>query len=612
MSDTQTPMKNADFASEVTFGFTTIDRRETAFEAVRTLRRSFPDNRVIVVDQNEPDAATRRFYDEHKVDARFVAYDIGLSAARNMMFGDCPTRYFFMLDDDVVEIPTREMEKSYRLISADDRVLVVGGRYAKIVREKGGGETRRINPPFNYFLNRHPNAKFATFFDPGLVPLVTEPTYDRDDSYRISDIVENFALFDAEKYRALGLSWDDDIKIVAEHTDFYLQVAKRLEETGEEALIVSNPRLIAFDIDAHTSENMEDYRKKRYRHSFRALYSAKWDIAAEMHVGKWMNVFYDGGHRAVKWDELEDYGRKQKALFAKEGERNRARFGNYPVGEKRISFIATTVDRYDAIQSLSLSIRARYGMAVDIVLGIQAAELPDGFQHFADAVGARLVRLDYDIGLSAARNRMVELLDTEYFVLCDDDFVIDDQFSLGNALRLMDEDPAVAGVGGYYRDVIYDPAMRLKSTMDRHFTFQAFYEEKTGTLVRAPFYHLPFHECYDQERHALAADILQNIALFRTKDFGVERLHWDERMKITGEHLDFYVKNLREDKRLFLYDPGFSVLHNRVQNFAYRAKRARTDGINLFFEKWNVRYEVDTERGIRSVLGGEPRWRPID
>lgn len=605
MSDTPT------FATDVTFGFTTIDRRETAFEAVRTLRRSFPDNHLIVVDQNEPDAEARAFYEEQKVDVRFVEYDIGLSAARNLMFADCPTRYFFMLDDDVVEIPTKEMEKSYALIRDDDRVLVVGGRYAKIVRGKDGSETRRINPPFNYFLHRQPEAKFAMFFDPGIVPMVPEPTYDRDASYRISDIVENFALFDAEKYRELGLTWDDEIKIVAEHTDFYLQVAKVTGEKGAEALIVSNPRLVAFDIDAHTSENMEDYRKKRYRHSFRQLYSDKWDINAEMHIGKWMNVYFPGGHKAVKWDELDEYGKKQRGLFKKAGLENIQRFGNYSVGDKRVSFIATTVDRYDAIQSLSLSIRARYGMAVDIVLGIQAEKLPDGFQRFVDAVGAKLVMLDYDIGLSAARNRMVETLDTEYFVLCDDDFVIDDQYSMGNALRLMDEDPNVAGVGGYYRDVIYDPSMRLKSTMDRHFTFQAFYEEKTGTLVRAPFYHQPFHECYDKERHALAADILQNIAVFRTKDFAMDKLHWDERMKITGEHLDFYVKNMREDRRLFLFDPGFSVLHNRVQNFAYRAKRSRTDGINLFFEKWNVQYEIDTERGIRSVLNGKPQWRSI-
>lgn len=605
MSDTP------NFAADVTFGFTTIDRRETAFEAVRTLRRSFPDNPLIVVDQNEPDDAARSFYEDHHVDARFVDYDIGLSAARNLMFADCPTRYFFMLDDDVVEIPAGEMEKSHALIRADDRVLVVGGRYAKIVRAKNGTETRRINPPFNYFLNRHPHAKFAMFMDPGIVPTVPEPTYDRDADYRISDIVENFALFDTQKYRALGLSWDDEIKIVAEHTDFYLGAKKRIAETGEETLIVSNPRLVAFDIDAHTSENMEDYRKKRYRHGFRQIYSEKWDISAEMHVGKWLNVFHDGGHRAVKWDELDAFGKKQQSLFRKEGLRNIEMFANHPVGEKRISFIATTVDRYDAIQALSLSIRARYGMAVDIVLGIQAEVLPDGFQSFVDAVGAKLVMLDYDVGLSAARNRMVEHLQTDYFVLCDDDFVIDEQFSLGNALRLMEEDSDVAGVGGYYRDVLYDPAMRLKSTMDRHFTFQAFYEEKTGTLVRAPFYHLPFHECYDRERHALAADILQNIALFRTADFGMDRLHWDERMKITGEHLDFYMKNLREDRRLFLFDPGFSVLHNRVQNFAYRAKRARTDGLDLFFEKWNVQYEVDTERGVRSVLNGQPHWRSI-
>lgn len=604
-------IKKDAFVNEVSFGFTTIDRRETAYDAVRVIRSHFPDNNLMVLDQNEPTEEARAFYVEYRVDVRFVEYDIGLSAARNQLFDTCPTRYFFMLDDDVVELPDAEIRKSYELLKEDNRVLVVGGRSGKLVKH-GDKVIRKINPPFSYFLFHKPQAKFALFFDPVMVKGVPKPYYDRDTSFHISEVVENLALFDVDKYRSLGLSWDNDLKIVAEHLDFYLNVQEKTKGRLD-ALIVANPRLIAFDIDAVTAVKMEDYRKKRFRQSFRSIYARKWNIAAEMHMGKWMNVHWaEGKFSVVKWADLSTFGERQKVEYKRAGDENIRRHSSYPVGNKRVSFIATTVDRFDAIQALAISIRERFGNVVEILLAIQAEVLPEGFERFARLLDITLVPTGYDIGLSAARNRLIEQVSTDYFVLCDDDFVIDNNFHIGNAIRILDEEPEIDGVGGAYRDVIYNPSMHLDSFVDRHFTFQAAYEPKTGSLVRVPFYHLPLSACFDSERGALPADILQNLALFRTSAFGMSALHWDERMKITGEHLDFYVKNLIKDKKQFVFDPGFSVLHNRVHNKAYREKRSRIDGIELFYEKWGIKYEIDSELGLRAPCRGETRWQPFE
>lgn len=598
------------FDALVTFGFTTIDRRETAQEAIRVIRRDFPSARIVVVDQNRETSAAREFYESYNVDVFYVDYDIGLSAARNLLFRSCETPYFFMLDDDVVEIPTKEMRASLDVIRADGRVLVVGGRYAKISVQQDGTKIRKINPPFNYLIERRPEANLAIFFDHSLLEGMSLPPYDRDDRYRVSDIVENFALFNVAKYNNVGLQWDERLKIVSEHLDFYINAKEKIAG-DQDVLIVSNPRMIAYDIDANTASNMDRYVQKRYRHSFREFYSKKWMVGAEIHLGKWINIHRDDGHDAVKWHQLEAFGTKQKSLYFREGNLITERYGNYPVGSKRLSFIATTLDRFDAIQALAVSIRSRWADAVDIIFGIQADELPDGFAEFADALSVRLVPMGYDLGLSAARNLLVEAIDTEYFVLCDDDFVIDGEVNLGNAIRLLDDEPEVAGVGGYCRDVIYDQRMNYQSQIDRHFTFQAFYDRNSGTLVRVPFYHLPFFTCFDRDRAAMPVDILPNMAIFRTIEFGKDGMSWDERMKITGEHLDFYMQNMRGEKRQFLFDPSFSMLHNRVQNPAYTAKRLRKDGIELFYKKWDVRHEVDSELGSRSILSGETRWRPF-
>lgn len=601
---------NNEFSTQVTFGFTTIDRRETAFEAIRVIRRDFPKNAIIVVDQNEPTPSAEAFYAENNITVHFVAYDIGLSAARNLMFKNCVTNYFFILDDDIVEIPIQEIKRSFSTITNDDRILVIGGRSSKLINTSDGNKIRKINPPFNYFLSRRPDANFAFFFDPSLFSSIPTPRYDRDKNYRIADIVENFAIFDVLKYHELNLKWDDNLKIVAEHADFYLQVQTK-KSGREDIMIVSNPKLIAYDIDAMTAPNMSDYRKKRQRHSFRSIYAEKWNIRAEMHVGKWLNLYREDGHETIKWEDLNGYSERQKAFYGKVGADNIQLYANYPIGNKRLTFIATTVDRFDAIQALALSIRSRYGNAVDIIFGIQSAALPEGFQSFIQTVSVQIVQLEYDIGLSAARNRIVAQVETEYFVLCDDDFILDAQFHPGNAIRVLDDEPDITGVGGYYRDVIYDPSMKLKQTIDRHFTFQASFEHNTGTLLRTPFYHLPAHLCYDESRGAMPADILQNITIFRRSDFDNGALYWDERMKITGEHLDFYVKNLLIDRKKYLFDPGFSVLHNRVQNLSYRKMRSRNEGIQLFYDKWNVKHEIDTELGYRAAGKKINPWRAV-
>ena len=156
--------------------------------------------------------------------------------------------------------------------------------------------------------------------------------------------------------------------------------------------------------------------------------------------------------------------------------------------------------------------------------------------------------------------------------------------------------------------------MRVDQIVDHHFTFQAAYEPRTGTLIRVPFYHLPIVVCYDSARGAMPMDILQNIVVFRTQAFGPgpEVLHWDERMKISGEHLDFYVRNLLETQKTFLFDPGLSILRNRVQSHAYRKKCERRGGIELYYKKWGIRFELDSELGIFDPsLGESGTWREL-
>ncbi len=598
------------FVEDVTFGFTTIDRRHAAFEAVRTIRRHFPENRIILIDQNLPDEDAVSFYEEHSASAQFVEYDCGLSAARNQMFSSCDSRFFFMLDDDVVEIIASEIKASYNTLSETSDVLVIGGRSGKISTMPDGQQDKQINPPFNNSIFCKSSAQLVLLFNPSLYDGIGPPRYDNDKRYRLAEVAENFSIFNVEKYRKLGLRWDEDLKIGVEHLDFYFNTQCALS-SGDDAKMLLNPNMVAYDVDALTEQSMAAYRKKRFRQNFRNLYSRKWNAAAEIHLGNWTNVFWPDGHKTIRPTEIARFFESQKSHYERSGIDLRERFEDYEVGPRRLTFIATTIDRFDAIQALVISIRARFDQSVDIVIGLQTSNPPEGFDVFATHFDVRTMQMEDDIGLSAARNLLVQEVNTDYFVLCDDDFVVDDAFVLGNAIHTLGNEPEVAGVGGCYRDIIYSQDMRLDCRTTRHFTFHAAYEPLTGTLIRVPFYHLPFSECFDMERGVNDVDVLQNLAVFRTSNFGKDVLHWDDHMKISGEHMDFYVKNLLVDKKTFVFDPSLSVLHNRVQNGAYRAKRMRTDGIELFHEKWNIRHEVYSELGVRSPCRNEMTWRAI-
>ena len=57
-------------------------------------------------------------------------------------------------------------------------------------------------------------------------------------------------------------------------------------------------------------------------------------------------------------------------------------------------------------------------------------------QAFYDINHVTLIRIPYDAGVAASRNQLVRAIKEDYFVLCDDDFIIGPQTRFHEALHI--------------------------------------------------------------------------------------------------------------------------------------------------------------------------------
>ncbi len=87
--------------------------------------------------------------------------------------------------------------------------------------------------------------------------------------------------------------------------------------------------------------------------------------------------------------------------------------------DAKVTFIIKTHDRPQCLRKLLDSLRLYY--PTTHVLVADDGELSLRTRQHASS---HIVELPYDVGLSAARNAMLERVKTPYFVTLDDDFVL--------------------------------------------------------------------------------------------------------------------------------------------------------------------------------------------
>jgi glycosyltransferase involved in cell wall biosynthesis len=224
----------------------------------------------------------------------------------------------------------------------------------------------------------------------------------------------------------------------------------------------------------------------------------------------------------------------------------------------------------------------------------------DDSQYFDEAILAgfsnvEVYRFPFDIGLSAGRNRLLEKVNTEYFLLLDHDFILHDDKTIEKMLAVATATDATI-VGG----LAWDEG--AKAPRD----YCGFFTKEDGEYVL---------NYYDMEKikYNRAGDVrycecrfTQNFMLGRTADFRNRSIHWDDDLKLM-EHEDFFIR-FPLDLRVITTpdvtvthlcsqknnsDPVYSAIrydkaHKRRMRDKYKLKR------KFFQERWGVVYDWTT------------------
>lgn len=247
----------------------------------------------------------------------------------------------------------------------------------------------------------------------------------------------------------------------------------------------------------------------------------------------------------------------------------------------------TTLLRPEPAARLIESVLARWP-GVPIHGGIQG-ELPALVERFQDHPLVHLHKLEFDAGLSRARNELFERISRPFILILDDDMVVRDETGLQVPLEILKAHPDVGIVGGRYLHEF------KKGRSDPDFvpssppSFEFFIEGVSGGVLRLQRLSDHYGPAYKRDREGFYdADVVHNVALLRRQVVVEGGARWDDRMKVGGEHLDFYLNIHRRQICRVAFHAGLAVDHYRDMSGDYDAFRGRPTGMAVFLRKWRL------------------------
>ncbi len=251
-----------------------------------------------------------------------------------------------------------------------------------------------------------------------------------------------------------------------------------------------------------------------------------------------------------------------------------------------------TIERAPVAQRLVRSIRQHFP-DLPVYVADQSRQIGP-MRSFYETHGG--VPMPFDAGVAASRNRVVASIAEEFFVLCDDDFILNAQTSFDAAMAILTAHPDIGVVGGRLRDTSNGVPY------DRHWEMYLQYDPANRLLTSIPMYHFAPQAHRLGEIEYFICDTALNFAVFRRSLF-TRGIGWDERFKSNGEHEDFYLSLKLNGQHRVAYLPSMVAAHDHIYAFAnYRTGlRERPEGWQWLMQKWQVDQYLEVGFGVRTI-----------
>jgi hypothetical protein len=222
-----------------------------------------------------------------------------------------------------------------------------------------------------------------------------------------------------------------------------------------------------------------------------------------------------------------------------------------------------------------------------------------------EAFGVTRILAPHDTGLAASRNLLIEQVAEDYILLAEDDFVIRAPLPINAALHLFGEEEDAIFVGGHVVDYVHES--------DGCFTPKPVRRDKnlaidtiSGGVVIVPRDVVGGPEIEHMGHRFQQCDYVGNWGLIKRAFFIETGFRWRSEFKISGEHLDFFVRRKLQhpDKKIFFME-DFEVDHLRERNEAYTKLRSREE-FRRQIEGVGISYEISiTDATLRFFADGE-------
>lgn len=241
------------------------------------------------------------------------------------------------------------------------------------------------------------------------------------------------------------------------------------------------------------------------------------------------------------------------------------------------TLIVTAFNRPDELEACVASIRAFYPK-LRIIIGDNGEHFRESRKKLERQYKCRYLLLPFDSGVSYARNMALDQVETKYAIIIDDDFIFTEKTKLERMKTVLDGDPSVGVVGGC-------PMTSSGKIGTGGSTLRIDLEHKF--LIRGPIEDPNWKEI-DSVKY-FYADFVRQFLIIRN----VPELRWDERMKISGEHLYFFLKVKWDERWKVAYVPEVTVLHDRARPTPeYIEYRRRREGWKVLYKITGIKYGI--------------------
>lgn len=248
-----------------------------------------------------------------------------------------------------------------------------------------------------------------------------------------------------------------------------------------------------------------------------------------------------------------------------------------------LTIVIKTLDRYICLKPLLKSIIKKYNNIPILVGDDSLKSCKKQIEKDFPNANIEVYELPHDCGLSFGRNYLVKKVKTEYFCLCDDDFIFDNKTDLETALNILKE-KELDIIGGYMRNykIINSPKDRIIKVVQKLLRYELptnyignFKEENNILTINYRIHDFPEYE---------KVEIVNNFFIAKTKVI-LNNL-WDNDLKLQ-EHTAFFYEAKKKNVKVG-FTNKLSVRHCPIQNFKYKNYRTR-NYTHVFMEKHNIK-----------------------